>query len=238
MPSPASFRSIVATLRRHYGAPARPISRDPFKLIVWEQVAYLATDATRRQAFAELRREVGLTPAAILEASPATLRKIARLGGAIAPDLRARRLRDSAQLTTRAWNGHLARALAAMPVEKARRALTRFAMIGEPGADKILALMGRAQVLPLDSNGLRVLDRLGLIREQADYRRTYQHAQEVLAPQLPRKPARLIEAHQLLRTHGQMLCRRTRPLCSECPLLKCCVYGMNAVAARGRVGAQ
>ena len=36
-----SLRSVVTTLRRHYGKPARPVSRDPFHLVLWEQVGYL-----------------------------------------------------------------------------------------------------------------------------------------------------------------------------------------------------
>ena len=58
-------------------------------------------------------------------------------------------------------------------------------MIGEPGADKILVIMKRARLLPLDSNGLRVLSRVGLISEAKDYRTTYRRAQETLAPSLP-----------------------------------------------------
>jgi endonuclease-3 related protein len=147
-------------------------------------------------------------------------------------------MRDSGRLAMRIENGNLKRALAKLPTEKARRVLMRFAMIGEPGADKILVLAGRARVLPLDSNGLRVLARLGLIREQRDYRNTYRHAQEVLADALPRGTGRLIEAYQLLRAHGQNLCRRSRPLCSACPLLERCAYGMKAVATRGAARAE
>jgi endonuclease III len=219
-----SLRRVLTTLGRYYGKPRRPISRDPFTLILWEQVAYLVPDAQRRRAFTALRRQVGLTPRAILAASDTTLRAIARLGGPIAVAVRAARLRQSAELAIGHWEGDLRTALR-LSLPKARKALTEFAMIGEPGADKILVLARRARLLPLDSNGLRVLCRLGLTTEERDYRTTYRRAQEVLAPALPKDPGALIAGYDLLRLHGQTLCRRSEPLCGRCPLCKGCMFG-------------
>ena len=212
----SSLRRILTILRRYYGRPQRPISRDPFKLILWEQVAYLVPDAQRRRAFAALRTQVGLTPAAILAASDAKLRAITRLGGPIAVTVRAARLRHSAELAVGRWNGDL-RAALRLPLSQARKAIAQFAMIGEPGADKILVFAKRARLLPLDSNGLRVLQRIGVITEERDYRTTYRRAQEVLAPALPKDPDSLVAAYHLLRRHGQELCRRREPACNRCP---------------------
>jgi endonuclease-3 len=219
----APFRSLIATLRRYYGRPPRPISRDPFRLILWEQVAYLVPDARRRQAFAALRTQVGLTPAAILSADDASLRAVARLGGPIAADVRAGRLRASAELVIGRWNGNL-RAALRLPLAEARKAIAQFAMIGEPGADKILVFCRRARFLPLDSNALRVLGRVGLTTDQKDYRTTYRRAQATLAPLLPEDPDSLIDAYHLLRRHGQVLCRTSEPACPPCPLLTRCDF--------------
>ncbi len=93
-----SLRSVITTLRRHYGEPARPVSRDPFHLVLWEQVAYLVPDAQRRRAFAALRTTVGLHPTAIVAAPPSKLETIAGMGGSIAVGVRASRLRESAEL--------------------------------------------------------------------------------------------------------------------------------------------
>ena len=48
-----------------------------------------------------------------------------------------------------------------MASTKARRALKRFPGIADPGADKLLLFAGVTPYLALDSNGLRVLLRLG-----------------------------------------------------------------------------
>src|SRR2546425_1556795 len=102
-----TLRSVVTALRRYHGKPSGPISRDPFHLILWEQVAYLVPDIQRRQAFSALRAEVGLHPAAVLAAPRVKLEAITRLGGPIAVRVRASRLRDSAELVLGRWDGDL-----------------------------------------------------------------------------------------------------------------------------------
>lgn len=217
------LRPSLAALRRYYGAPAAPASRDPFPLILWEQVAYLVADSRRKEAFTALRRRVGLTPAAIAAARQSELVAIARIGGSIAAPVRATRMRQSAERVLGEWDGQLKRALR-LPVPQARRALAAFAMIGEPGADKILLQTRTARLLPLDSNGMRVLLRLGLSSGGKDYRSTYRKVQAALAPLLPADFPWLISAHQLLRLHGQVLCRRSAPRCGECPLSRGCPF--------------
>ena len=211
---------ILAALRHCYGKPPNPVTRDPFEMILWEQVG---TDAQRMVAFDALRTEVGFSPDAIAAASDATLHRIARLGGHMAADSRGNRMRQSAQLVLRRWNSDLRNALR-LPLPQGRKALQEFAGIGEPGADKILVFAGKARLLPLDSNGLRVLGRIGLIVEEKDYRRTYRNAQAVLAPSLPRSYDALIAAHHLLRQHGQVLCKTNAPACHTCPLRPSCTY--------------
>jgi len=221
-----SPRSAVTALRRQYGKPPRPVSRDPFQLVLWEQVGYLAPDAQRRRAFSALRTTVGLHPTDIVAAAPSKLETIARLGGSAAVGARASRLRESAELVLGRWDGDLRTALR-LPTAEARRALAQFPMIGEPGADKILVIAGKARLLPLDSNGLRVLGRLGLTREAKDYRATYRRAQETLAAELPKDRDWLVSAYALLRLHGQELCRRTAPVCRLCPLRVPCPSSTN-----------
>ncbi|PYO88403.1 MAG: hypothetical protein DMD66_07720 [Gemmatimonadetes bacterium] len=76
----ASLRPVVTALRRRYGKPAPKVSRNPFHLVLWEQVGYLVPDTQRRRAYTALRKEVGLGPAAILGASAKRLEQITRLG--------------------------------------------------------------------------------------------------------------------------------------------------------------
>lgn len=102
-------------------------------------------------------------------------------------------------------------------------ALKRFPGIGAPGAEKILMFCGALPVLALESNGLRVLLRLGHGREEPkNYAKTYRSVREALAADLPSDAAWLARAHQLLRRHGQEICRNTDPDCGACNLAERC----------------
>jgi endonuclease III len=225
-----SFASVVSALRTRYGPPAdmppRAVRGDPFALVLWEQVAYLATDAKRLQAFSRLSVEVGLTPDDILDAPPAVLESVCRSGGSIAAEDRAERMRMSARLIKSAFDGD-ARAILAMDEDAARRAVAKFPMLGEPGADKLLALCGVGSRLPLDSNGLRVVTRLGWVAPLKDYRATYRAAQSAI--ERPQDTSALVDAGALLRMHGLETCRRNSPACERCPLhADCPAAGQSA----------
>jgi endonuclease III len=222
-----TLAAVLRILRGYYGKPPAPISTDPFRLILWEQVAYLVPDSQRRKAYIALRTQVGVTPGAILAAPTARLVAICRLGGSIAAPARAARLRRSAELALGRPEGSL-RAALRLPLSEARRALAAFPMIGEPGADKILVFSKAARLLPLDSNGLRVLQRLDFTTEAKDYRTAYRQAQAALGPHLIKVHADLREAYYLLRQHGQELCRRGTPRCTQCPLRVHCPVGRTA----------
>jgi endonuclease-3 len=210
------LRSTIALLEKHYGKPKPPITRDPFEMLLLEKSGYLVPDEKREQAFRELKKRVGTTPAKILAAPMETLQQIAAIGGIYA-DTRALRMKQSAEL---ALKETLAGVLQ-LDFKKARKALTKYPMIGEPGAEKILLFAGAHPVLALESNGLRVVVRLGFGEEHKNYSTMYRRTQEALDIS-GWTCARLIVAHQLLRQHGQETCRRMDPACEVCVLRREC----------------
>jgi endonuclease III len=212
---------IVAALRRLYGPPDPPEVTDPWEMVLFENVAYLASDERRREAWRELGKRIGVRPEQILAAKAATLLAVAR-AGILAAD-RVDRMKDAAGIVVRDFGGDLAGALDGSPAQ-ARRALGKLPGIGEPGAEKILLFSRRERVLALESNGLRVLLRLGYGREEKSYAVSYRSAREAARPEVRADFTWLIAAHQLLRRHGQELCRRSRPLCDRCPLARECAY--------------
>jgi endonuclease III len=190
--------------------------------VLWENVAYLADDEKRAAAFSALRKTVGLSPENILKAKPEKLLAVTRMGGMV-PELRAQRLRQSAEIVQILLQGKLD-AVLVESLPKAKKTLQRFPTIGEPGAENILMFAGQYPVLGLESNGLRVLLRLGFAEEQKSYSASYRRVKNAISGQLPQDCKSLVAAHQLLRKHGQELCKRSRPLCGECPLKGCCAY--------------
>src|SRR5262245_2157536 len=222
------LQSVVARLERYYGDQSQPPSTDPFELILWEQVGYLVDDERRAEAFNLLRKRVGLTPEKVLAASEKTLLEITKVGGSIAAQARARRLRDAAMQVLTELDGDMRKVLQE-PYTKAKKALTQFPGIGEPGAEKILLFTHAYPVMALESNGLRALVRLGYAPEQKNYSATYRAIRDVLPTELKEDCSWLILAHQLLRRHGRELCKRSRPLCRLCPLTDLCDYFRSTI---------
>ena len=222
----ASLGPIIRALSRHHG-PARSLApKDPFQLLLWEHVAYLADDPTRASAFAELKNKVGLRPSEVADAPLPVLGAIARRGGSIAVAQRASRMREAAITVRDKWRGSL-RGVLRLPYAEARRALKAFPSIGPPGADKILLLTGARAILALDSNALRVLLRLGYGREHKNYATSYASAQKAAMEASPRTVPFSRAASLLLQRHGRELCRRTAPRCTICPLRSTCPFGVG-----------
>jgi endonuclease III len=218
-----SFRKLIERLQKHYGEPALPPAQGPFELVLWENACYLLTDERRREVFEGLRKQVGLTAQKIADAPDEVLLVLAKRGG-MRPETRVFRWREIARITLTQFDGNLD-AILRYPYAKAKRSLKLFPNIGDPGAEKILLLCGIAEGLPLESNGLRVLVRMGYGREQKSYGAMYRSVENDLAPELKGIAVQeLSQAHRLLREHGKTLCKDKGPLCMECPLPRVCDY--------------
>jgi len=212
---------VVERLQSHYGRPRVAKPGGPWEMILWENVAYLADDDRRQQAFQALKKRVGTGPEQILSASDEALLEVTRHG--ILADQFIKKLRKCAQIALEEFDGDL-RPVLKLPLPKAKKALQKFPGIGEPGAEKILLFTRTYPVLALESNGLRVLLRLGFGEEKKSYSATYRLVQQAVEQGLDKDYPWLIEAHLLLRQHGQELCRRSNPMCDKCPLSADCEY--------------
>ena len=217
-----TFPKLVDRLQQHYGLPAPPPSTEPLELIIWENIAYLASDKRRAEAFAILKRTIGTRPEEILDAQHSALAAIGRAG--ILPDVSAEKLLAIAKIAYEEFDSDLHSALK-KPLPQAKKALKRFPGIGDPGAEKILLFTRSYALMALESNGLRVLCRVGFADEQKDYSATYRSIQDAIRGQLPKDYDSLIRIHQLLRQHGQELCKRSKPCCTKCPVRDICNYG-------------
>ncbi|HEV7743903.1 MAG TPA: hypothetical protein VGO56_02800 [Pyrinomonadaceae bacterium] len=221
-----SFSAIITRLETHYGKPRALKISDALGLIIYENIAYLTSDIQRDAAFAALRARVGLKPTEILAARGDDLVAVARLGG-VHPELRVARLREIAQIVLNDFGGDLDAALK-LPLPQARKAFQSFPAIGAPGAEKVLLFTRTHPVLALESNGLRVLFRLGFGEERKNYSASYVSVQAALKDEIGDDCGFLIRAHQLLRQHGKELCRRSNPACDVCPVNQYCNYYQNS----------
>jgi endonuclease-3 len=219
------FTKMIERLRKHYGEPVPPPAKGPFELVLWENACYLLPDERRLEVFNTLRERVGLSAAAIAEASDGVLLPIAIRGG-MRPSTRVFRWREIARITLDQHGGNL-NSILDKPYVEAKQALKQFPTIGDPGAEKILLLCGMGGGLALDSNGLRVLTRLGWGRAQKSYGATYRSVLDDVKAELPTEVEPLKEAYLLLRAHGKILCKEHEPLCYQCPVAQECQYAQT-----------
>jgi endonuclease III len=216
-----SLSNMLIALGEYYRGFALVKKAEPWHLILQENVAYLADDKRREAAFVLLQETVGLQPHEILCANEKALLGVGSFG--IVPKNTVEKLRRCATIALDEFGGDL-KPILKWPTDQAKKAFMRFPGIGEPSAEKILLFGHAFPILALESNGLRVLLRLGFGRSAKNYRATYKSVQQQAMAALGAQPsyAELIKAHQLLRHHGKTLCKTTRPLCGRCPLTDVC----------------
>jgi endonuclease III len=241
------LKKLIASLKRHYGKPTPPPARGPFELVMWENACYLLPDDRRAAVFDGLRKQVGLTPQAILKADSDSLLTLAIMGG-MRPKVRVFRWKEIARITLSQFDGDLDQILK-LPYPQAKKALKQFPNIGDPGAEKILMFCGAAPGLsphqaqtgldggpglPLEWNGLRVLTRIGYGRWQKNYGAAYKSVQEALKAEIPHKAEAVAQAHILLRQHGKEICRDKTPQCYACPVKEMCAYPVKQLQVFSR----
>jgi len=220
MPRKVSLPSVVLLLSKMYST--GPAPTDPFLHVLWDNIGYLIDDARRHELF-ERFRHVGFEPAAIIHASDERLLAIARKGG-MNPDVRVERWREIAEIVAKECDGDLDGFLRALPAARARAFLKRFPAIGDSAADRILLFCGFDVRPSVDSNGLRVLVRLGLVPLASSYAATYKAAIAAMARYVAKGPDWLMSCHTLLREHGRALCKRNNPRCIACPFDSICAH--------------
>jgi len=215
---PWPLLKIVRELSLVYGQ--LPVLRlTPFELIVLENASYLVDDERRWSVFEKLRSTVGITPEAILATDSALLLEAIANGG-MKPSMRAGKLRECARLAEEI-GVQILNANVQNRDSAGKRLLLRFPSIGEPAADKIMLICAAVPSLAPDSNALRVLTRLGYVTEENNYARQYKIAIKATRDEVS-SAEQALEAHLLLRKHGQEICKRSAPRCNLCPLRRAC----------------
>ena len=162
------------------------------------------------EAFAVLNISIGTRADQILAAQHSALAAIGK--ARILPDVSAEKLLAVAKILHEEFDSDLRSALK-KPLPQAKKALKGFPSIGDPGAEKILLFTRSYPVMALDSNGLRVLCRVGFADQQKNHSATYRSDSGCHTGTTTQGPDdSLIRAHRLLRQHGQELCKRSKRL--------------------------
>ena len=83
---------------------------------------------------------------------------------------------------------------------------------------------GIAPLAAVPSNCVHVLIRMWRGDESQNYSANYREAQRLIAASVPETLQARTRAYLLLKQHGQMLCKRAKPKCEECPVASKCAY--------------
>jgi len=230
-----SVPEILKALESRYGKqePSWPV--DPYPFLVWWHCGYPASDTTCARGWEALSRDVGVDPEQLLAATPARLAKALKPGGMV-PELRAQRLKEIAARVKDEFGSDLRSAVVG-PVSEARKLLKKFPNIADPGADRILLFAGIAPVAAVASNCPHVLVRIQRGQERENYGVTYREAQQAIEADVPEKFDARARAYLLLKRHGQEVCKRTNPKCSECVLSASCAFFAGKSRGSGNIAA-
>lgn len=215
----ATLDRVLDALENAFGAVKVPPRARAFDMLVRMTCGYPASEDACAKGWAALRRDVGISAGAILASTKAKLVRAMRAGG-IVPELRADRL---VEIASRLKDGADLRS---------RKVLKTFPTVGDPGADRILLFTRIEPLAAVPSNATQVPLRLGFGKEQRSYAAGYRSAQCALDAELPRTFEARIRAYLLLRRHGETVCKRSRPRCSECPVTHECEYFASAHRTR------
>jgi endonuclease-3 len=217
---------LLDRLENFYGPQQPHWPLDPYEFLVWWQCGYPASDAACARGWKKLQSDVGIAPEHLLSATPGTLASALKPGG-IVPELRALRLKEIAMWVKNECDGDLRSALTG-PLPKARKMLKKLPGIGDPGADRILLFAGIAPVAAVPSNAPQVLVRILDGHEEENYVANYRAGQRAIAAQMPETFDARTRAYLLVKTHGQEICKRTKPRCGECPVNSDCAFFAGA----------
>jgi len=169
-----------------------------------------------RTALAELKKAGRLSPAAIAGTAAGTLGSLIRSSGFFRQ--KAGRLKGFARHILDRHPEGLRKWFSRAGTVALRAELLELDGIGPETADSMLLYAGGRPKFVVDAYTQRIFLRLGLLRG------AYGELQAAFESALPADHRVHNEYHALIVALGKAHCRKSRPLCGECPLLERCRY--------------
>jgi endonuclease III len=205
------------------GKPKPPPPTNPYEMLLHRNCGYPQSDERCDRGFAALKKEIGLSPQTILDASDAKLREVMR-PSVMKPELSALRLKEIAARVLGEFSGDM-RAVLKRPLPEAKKALKKFPTIGDSTADKILLFSRTAAVAAIPAGAVHTA--LRLFGGNPDWLRmkwnaAYRFAQDKLRSTFPENIDSQLRAYFLLKHHARELCKLSGPLCDQCPVSSVC----------------
>jgi len=212
---------IIARLEEWFPLEEAVHSEDPFSTLIATILSQNTNDRNSHRAFERLRVSFVITPQNLSKVQPEMLRPSIEVAGL--SHVKSVRIVEVSREVVDRFGGNLAQVFS-LPLNEAREKLMEIRGIGPKTADVLLAFSGGYEVMPVDTNIFRVVERLGFAQG-----RNYERTRLILERLIP--SPRLRRMHLVLITLGRKVCKARRPLCSGCPVVSLCRYeaGRNHV---------
>jgi endonuclease-3 related protein len=211
----ARLWEVYRRLLDEYGPQQWWPAKTPFEVVIGAILTQNTAWTNVERAIAALDGAGGLTPEGLRGLERSVLEGLIRPAGFFRQ--KAERLQAFVDYLQRRHAGSLTKCLGG-DIEVMRRELLDQPGIGPETADSILLYAGGHPSFVVDAYTRRLFHRLGQLRGDEDYRTV----RTLFMTRLPVEAALFNEYHALIVVHCKRRCRKSRPLCSDCPLLSLC----------------
>jgi len=206
-----AFEEVYALLFAHFGPQNWWPGETAIEIVVGAVLTQNTNWTNVTKAIANLQNAGALSYSALFELSMEELAAYTRPSGYY--NIKSKRLKNLLMMIRDCYKGDLDRLLGD-ETQTARENLLSVQGIGPETADSILLYAGEHPVFVVDAYTHRIFSRHGLIAEESDY----DAIQEEFTSRLPMQSALYNEYHALLVMLGKNFCKKTKPLCEQCPL--------------------
>jgi len=216
------FDLLVTRLEQRFTIELGRSDQDPFVLLIATILSQNTNDRNSHRAFQKLEESFLITPENLAAVEPEKLKPSIEVAGL--SNIRSRRIVEVSKAVLEKFGGNL-NPLFSLPLDEARKSLMSIKGVGPKTADVVLLFAGNRDVMPVDTNIFRVVDRVGLVKGR-NYERT-RNALEQLTP-----GGKVKVMHVLLIKLGREICRPRRPLCNICPINDLCEHGSRLLGKK------
>lgn len=205
------YTEAYRLLYDHFGPQGWWPGETPFEVMVGAVLTQNTSWSNVTKAIANLQR------AGLLSFEGLSLCSVDEIAEHIRPsgyyNLKAQRLRNLLNLIGDHYQGDLGQFLVD-DLQSARAKLLEVKGIGPETADSILLYACGHPLFVVDMYTHRVFSRHNLVMEES----SYEEIQRVFMEHLPPDPRLFNEYHALIVRVAATYCRKTKPLCEQCPL--------------------
>jgi len=207
--------SVYTALYQRFGEQHWWPAETPFEVCVGAILTQSTSWGNVEKAIDNLKREELLTSKAMDEVCAKDLAVLIRPAGYF--NSKARKLKALTTHLSASYGDDLD-FLFKKPIDELREELLSVWGIGPETADSIILYAAEKPSFVVDAYTKRVFFRLGLVKEDIEYEPLKRFCEK----NLPKDPVLYNEFHALIVRLGKDCCRKSKPLCKECPLSSGC----------------